>query len=258
MPLYDKPVRLLLRDMVSDLGILPGTTIDKRSVIAWFLQKYPKVKEGTISAHLVRLSTNNMNRLHYSPRPNGEDDLFFQLDPNHFRLFDQLHDPTPIIKGSGGTPLAIMEDAEAFEEEANGPIATKSSQASEFAYERDLRNFLVKNLNLLETGIRLYEEEGITGVEFPAGGRFVDILAVDSNNNYVVIELKVSRGYDRVVGQLLRYMAWIEKHQADPGQSVRGVIIAKEISEDLLLACSKVHDVSLYEYELSIMLRRAA
>ena len=61
MSLYDKPVRLLLRDMVADLGILPGTTIDKRSVIAWFLQKYPKVKEGTISAHLVRLSTNNTN-----------------------------------------------------------------------------------------------------------------------------------------------------------------------------------------------------
>jgi endonuclease len=29
------------------------------------------------------------------------------------------------------------------------------------------------------TGLRLYEEEGITGVEFPVGRRFIDMLAVD-------------------------------------------------------------------------------
>jgi len=127
---------------------------------------------------------------------------------------------------------------------------------SEFAYERDLRNFLAKNLEIIEPGLRLYEEEGITGIEFPAGGRFIDILGTDRENRYVVIELKVSRGYDRVVGQLLRYMSWITKNQAEEGQEVRGVIIAREISEDLLLACSNLADVQLFEYELSVLLKR--
>ena len=85
----------------------------------------------------------------------------------------------------------------------------------------------MKNLSLLEPGLRLYEEEGITGIEFPAGGRFIDILAVDAQHNYVVIELKVSRGYDRVVGQLLRYMAWVKQHQAEATQQVRGIIVAR-------------------------------
>ena len=84
----------------------------------------------------------------------------------------------------------------------------------------------------------------------------VDILALDSRDNYVVIELKVSRGYDRVVGQLLRYMAWIEKNQADPPQRVRGVIVAREISEDLLLAASRIPDVELFEYKLSVTLEK--
>ena len=69
-----------------------------------------------------------------------------------------------------------------------------------------------------------------------------------------MIELKVSRGYDRVVGQLLRYVAWIKLHQADPGQQVRGQIVAREISEDLILACSQINDVALYEYKLSVSL----
>jgi RecB family endonuclease NucS len=81
-------------------------------------------------------------------------------------------------------------------------------------------------------------------------------LAIDKSSNYVVIELKVSKGYDRVVGQLLRYMAWIEKNQIEKGQKVRGIIIAKEISEDLILACSKTIDIELFEYELSVKLKK--
>ena len=72
----------------------------------------------------------------------------------------------------------------------------------------------------------------------------------------VVIELKVSRGYDRVVGQLMRYIAWIRKNQADPSQQVRGIIVAREISEDLFLACSLLPDVKLYEYQLSLSLKQ--
>ena len=50
-------------------------------------------------------------------------------------------------------------------------------------------------------------------------------------------------------------MAWVEKHQADPGQSVRGVIVAKEITEDLRPACSKVNEIQLFEYTLSVSLK---
>jgi endonuclease len=72
----------------------------------------------------------------------------------------------------------------------------------------------------------------------------------------VVIELKVSRGYDRGVGKLRRYMGWIAKNHADPGQAVRGIIVAREISQDLVLACSSLSDVELFEYEMSVTVRR--
>ncbi len=122
--------------------------------------------------------------------------------------------------------------------------------------KKDLQNFLVKNLDLIEPGLELYENEGITGTEYTAGNRFADILATDSDNDLVVIELKVSKGYDRVIGQILRYMAWIEKNLADESQKVRGMIIARQISEDLKLACSKIADVELMEYELSVKIKK--
>ena len=136
--------------------------------------------------------------------------------------------------------------------------ATEDKSTGEFAYEHDLRDFLARNLHLIEPGLQLYTDEGINGIEFPAGGRYIDLLAVDADSNYVVIELKVSKGYDRVVGQLLRYVNWIKKHHAEPGRQVRGIILAKQISDDLRLACLSLPDISLYEYELAVSVNKVA
>ncbi len=230
-----------MQDMVQALGLAPGQGFTKEDAIAWFAAQYPLVKEGTIAAHLIRLSTNNKNRLHYSARADGSDDVFFQLDPARFRLYDVASDPAPIRDPSQTGPAE--------------PLSPELSAAStEFAYEHDLRDYLSKNLTLIEPGLHLYAEESVSGVEFPAGGRFIDILALDSSGGYVVIELKVSRGYDRVVGQLLRYIGWIQKHHAEPNQRVRGIIVAKDVTSDLRLACSTISDVLLFEYSLSVSL----
>lgn len=53
-------------------------------------------------------------------------------------------------------------------------------------------------------------------------------------------------------------MAWVERHQAEPNQDVRGIMLAREISDDLKLACSGIPNVELYEYELSMQLRQIA
>jgi len=243
--LYDKSVRELMRDMVSAVGIVQGKIFTRTEVRNWFKSNYPKIKDGTISAHLLRMSVNAPSRVHYSAKQ-GEDDLFYQVDSSRFRLYSPETDPSPIYeKGQANAPEVELEE-------------TEEPSQNEFAYEKDLQNFLAKNLDTIETGLRLFEDEGIKGIEFPVGGRFIDILAVDKNSDWVVIELKVSRGYDRVIGQLLRYMAWIKKNQAEPNQKVRGIIVARDISEDLTLACSELANVQLFEYQLSVQLNKVA
>ena len=50
-------------------------------------------------------------------------------------------------------------------------------------------------------------------------------------------------------------MGWVDRELAK-GKKVRGAIIAKEVPEDLKLACTRIPDVSLYEYDLQVSLRR--
>ena len=248
--IYDKPVRVLMKDMADAFALQPSQSFTKRQAIDWFAQHYPKIKTGTISAHLIRLSTNAQTRTHYNPKPT-EDDVFYQIDGSHFRLYDFANDPAPIRSGVG------KKTSEPPPDEGSSPNDGPPTGSAEFAYEADLKNYLAKNLAVIEAGLTLYEEEGINGIEFPAGGRFIDILAVDSNNDFVVIELKVSRAYDRVVAQLMRYMVWIANNQAETGQKVRGIIVAREISEDLLLASALVPNVLLFEYQLSFAVHQA-
>jgi endonuclease len=231
----------------------PGQTFKRADAVRWFKEHYPKIKSNTVNMHVDGMSVNNPIRKHHpSIKPGSGHDLFHKLGPDQFRLWVPETDPAPRYKPDFESPEsedAVSITTEDDQEEGAGPEG-----AREFAFERDLRNYLVKNLGLVEPGLRLYDEEGITGVEFPVGGRFIDILAVDKGGRYVVIELKVSRGYDRVVGQLLRYMAWVEKN-LETSQPVRGIIVAKEITADLKLACSRVADVRLVEYEISFKLR---
>lgn len=241
--LYDKPVWQLMWEMVEELGLQPGETVSRKQVNDWFATKYPRVKPGTIQAHLLKMSTNAPSRHHYGARPK-HDDLFYQIDGSTFRLYDATQDPAPIYER---TTLSESESDEPTDEEEN---------LSEFAYEKDLQSFLARNLHLLQPGLSLYDDEGLQGIEYPAGGRFIDILAVDGTGALVVIELKVSRGYDRTVGQLLRYMGWIEENLAEDGQAVRGMIVARDISQDLQLAARRVPGVDLYEYQLSVSLAK--
>jgi len=260
MPIYKKSTKELFEEFVKSFvpppskgffsdsrkPIADGGRFTRKEILEWFKNNYPKIKQATVNAHLIMMSTNATSRIHHNLRPNGADDLLFQVDRSTFRLYNEKSDPTPIYKPSEEESTA--EDTDNSEEGQN--------ESHEFAYENDLKNFLVKNIRVISPSMTVYEDGDIRGVEFPVGGRFIDILGVENEEDLVVIELKVSKGYDKTLGQLLRYMAWIKKNLAEPNQRVKGIIVARTVSEDLRLAVSIVNDVELFEYQLSISLKQ--
>ena len=128
----------------------------------------------------------------------------------------------------------------------------ESEQA--FAAESDLRDFLANNLDCVEPGLTLYAKDDQKGIEFPVDDGRIDILAIDKNAKHIVFELKLARGRNKALGQLLYYMAWVDKHLGNA--PCRGIIVAKEISDDLILAVNRVQGVSLFKYSLSVSVER--
>ena len=250
MPIYDKPTRELMHEFAAQ-ELKPGQEFSPKDAVLWFAERYPDIKSSTVQLHVAGMAVNNVTerRHHPSVRPGRGWDLFFKLDRGKFRLWDPGKDPAPRYK-------ADLEADEVSDDPAEEAAWEDGTGSRKFAFERDLQNYLVQNLGLLEPGLKLYEDEDgeFTGVEFPAGLRRIDILAVGTDGAYVVIETKVSRAYDRVVGQVLRYMGWVKGNLADDA-SVRGVIVASEISEDLILATSSIGNIRLVEYEISFSLK---
>tara|TARA_B100001105_G_scaffold64845_2_gene50755 strand:+ start:298 stop:1089 length:792 start_codon:yes stop_codon:yes gene_type:complete len=247
--IYEKPTRALLKDMLVDWDLKPGQVFTTSRALEWFAANYPKLKPGSVRAHLVQASTNDRSRLHH-PATNETDDLLFKVDSGQFRRYEPGKDPAPIHEMVQGDVARQDEEVAAAGEEDDG--AEPAPGSSEFLLEKDLQRYLAENLECIEPGLKLYEDDDLRGIEFEAGGRRIDILAVDKLGAFVVLELKVSRGYDRVVGQLLRYMNWVRKELAESGQRVRGIIVCRSMSPDLRLACASIKDVELCEYKLSV------
>jgi hypothetical protein len=149
------------------------------------------------------------------------------------------------LSGRGVEPVADSGDERTLD----------SEQALEFALEAHLRDFLAKNLEGIEPGLRLHSSSETSGIEFPVDGGRIHLLAVDRNGKYVVIELKLSQGRSKTLGQLLYYMGWVDEHGNGP---CRGFIIASEMTEDLAIAVARVPGVSLAKYRMSFAIEPLA
>lgn len=123
-----------------------------------------------------------------------------------------------------------------------------------FAAESDLRDFLAKNLECIEPGLRIYQENELAGIEYAIEGGRIDILAVDKDDKFVVIELKLSRGRNKTLGQILFYMGWVDSNLGNG--PCRGIVIAREISDDLKLAAQRATGVSLFRYHLKVSVEK--
>jgi len=130
-----------------------------------------------------------------------------------------------------------------------------------FPVESHLRDFIANNIEAITVNghrLKLYiDENGRDGVEYPTDVGPIDILAVDEKGNFVVFKLKLSRGADKAMGQISRYMGWVKLNLAED-KGVKGVIVAKQVDEKLKYASSIIPDLSLFEYELNFKIQEVS
>jgi hypothetical protein len=238
----------MVKEAVVDLG---GETTNV-AVRDWIEKHYPGTNRATIGCQMIICTVNHDSRIHYSenskPRTaNSKYDFLYRPERGQLVLYDpQVHGQWEIVKSDSGR--MIVQLAGMLEPAAD-------SEGESFAAEDHLRDYLVNHLDIIEDELQLYvDDDGKDGVEYRTDVGIIDILAVDAHGGLVVIELKVSKGPDAVVGQLLRYKGWLKRHRTTNGK-VRGIIVARHFSDRVRYAVADVPDIALKEYDLKIELR---
>lgn len=145
---------------------------------------------------------------------------------------------------------------------ADGVSDDEAEDTAEAAFhlEVQLRDFIAQNLSAIDLHgprLRLYvDDDGRNGVEYPTPAGPIDILATDSAGALYVFELKRARSPDHAIGQLARYMGSLRK-TFGLDRSIHGVIVAREITQNLRYAVAVIPHVSLFEYKVRFTLNRA-
>lgn len=122
---------------------------------------------------------------------------------------------------------------------ARGQAGVEPKPPVSVSLEKDLRDTLAENPNLVERGLSLVQKE----YAIPGAG-VADLLCQDRKGNFVIIETKKGRESDKVVGQILRYVGGLRKE----GKKTRGIIIVNEPDEKLDFAVEAVKDFLKVKY----------
>ncbi|WP_175762456.1 DUF7669 domain-containing protein [Burkholderia anthina] len=224
------------------------------------------INDSSMTCSIISGAVNHPSRIHYNEnkKPRIADTVYdYLFDTGRGKVVwyePEKHGVWEISKAADGDLIVRLADG--VGENPTSIVETVEATADAygmFALEAHIRDYLAKNLPKLAdqaTTLSLYRTDDRDGVEFQTDVGPIDILAT-CNGDFYVFELKLGRGPDATLGQILRYMGWVKKHLAG-GKNVFGVIVASDIGEKLRYAASQVPSVRLMEYDLKVDLRPVA
>ena len=223
-----------IREVMNELNRI--ATADE--VVKKIEKRYPRRwKETAIKTHLYGCSVNNEPA--YTQHRSMPKFLF-----DHGKRRYELYNQEKHGQFHRGRPVGMQPAQASF---AGAVEEASEEETVSFGLERDLEEYLSRNLGQLEDGLRLYSAEGLSGRQFNTEMGKIDLLALDRNGSFVVIELKAGVATDRVVGQILGYMRVIRQSIAK-GKEVRGIIIADDFDDRLKYAVAELPNVKLKRY----------
>ena len=129
--------------------------------------------------------------------------------------------------------------------------ATPEQFTSEKILEDEIEARLNAGATIFGVHLRIYHKKGDQyGRQYPIPSGIIDILAVDDDNNYYVIELKKDSGYDDPYDQIVKYIDWLKKNKATGKQKVYGIICLNNPKSDLIEKVKSNSMISLFQYEV--------
>ncbi|MDG5814334.1 endonuclease NucS [Chitinispirillales bacterium ANBcel5] len=241
--------------MIKEAIEVHGNKSTNMEVKEWVLKHYPGTNTNTILNQIIVCTVNHESRIHYkeNQRPRrccDAIDFLFRPSPGKLELYDtRIHGIWEIAQNKHGV-LSVREVKENCESKKDNALV-----AGGYIDSTHLRHYLAKNLDLIEKDLQLYVDIfGNDGVEYETEFGPIDLLAVDKEGAFVIVEVKIDNYPDASSGQILKYKNWVRRHLAF-GKPVRSYLVGPQIPEHVRYSLADCDDVFLKEYDLSIKLK---
>jgi hypothetical protein len=123
-----------------------------------------------------------------------------------------------------------------------------------FSYESDLQKSLISQSEELFPEYQIFGESG-EGIEYSINGKRIDLLLEDKKSNSILaIELKAGKADFKVFGQMSMYLQLLDERFF--GKKIKGIIIANEIDESLIIASKRDQNIELMTYKMELNLKK--
>ena len=180
---------------------------------------------------------------HYQPKVEGHEVVFYRENQkiSEEMIRSELLDLVNFYKGC--LDLDVKDE-------------TSSISSGLFYLESQLEDFLIENWNETDFGKKyelIFESGELKSQQYKTDIGRIDILARNkSDKSYVVIELKRNQTSDDTVGQVTRYMGWVQEEFGD--NNVSGVIVPGKYDEKLYYAQKMLKNIEVFLYEVNFKL----
>ena len=140
-------------------------------------------------------------------------------------------------------------------EEING--GSISEEKIEQLKEEDYQKLIHNNFKKIFPDLVYFDEDYQNqhmGHYITTEGKIMDFLCKDKKGDFVVIELKI-KGADEALGQVCRYMGWVNENLCEKDEKVKGIIISERRDLQLDYAVKVVPDVIFKKMMLKVEIK---
>lgn len=240
---YDGSAWQLMQEAVEQLP----ETFPATAIYAWFEEKHPRTKRLAVQLQLRGMCVNTPPDSHNGKWP-PERLTLYKIDSKQYaRYRPQVHG-----RFQNGEQVGPGQ-AE------TGSEAGEAAQQPQFALETHLEEFMEANWESIDFGAPLQiwtDGGGKSGRQYRTDIGPIDFLCTDTaSGDFVVIELKRDTSSDQAIGEVQRYMGWVQEHLAE-GRRVRGVVVTHDYDDGMRYALKMAPNVEAWTYRVRFDLVR--
>ncbi|MGE5422544.1 MAG: hypothetical protein ACM3QW_04720 [Ignavibacteriales bacterium] len=224
-------------------------------------QNYKDINERTVNCQIVICSVNQKSRVYYpanhKPREcQGRYDFLYTLGNGRVTMYDpKKHGRWGIVEEGSKVTVARLDDIQEVVSVSDQVELERPNTSVEPSSPTD-REFILSNFSLLGSDLHLFiDSSGRQGLDYAIEPGVIDVLAVNKQKQMVVIQYAESVTPDSLA-QMLSFTGWV-RHNLSQGKQVKGILLAGQVDEKMLLVVSELPNVEIYQVKVTVEFTKA-